>query len=417
MSEVPSETDFRVTGFTPAETDFIQKHLHADTNELILKSARFQDLDIRKLAGQILARQKASKKLPEWSALPALIFPQAVSVEQSSSEATARYKATHISGTKLIDITGGMGVDCYYLSRRFIETTYFEQQKEVAETASFNFKLLSAGNIHVRCANSLDYLKQNPSPADWIYADPARRGTEREKVVLLADCTPDILQHLPLLFANAPSVMLKTSPLLDIDLAVSQLAHVREVHIVGYEQECKELLFMLNRDATLDEVLIKSVILNGSGEVTSQLTFTRRQEYESVSRFSKPLAFLYEPHPALLKAGGFKMIGEHFKLCKLAVNSHLYTSGQLCTDFPGRSFKVVGVCKPDMKEIAGFIKGDKANLTTRNFPGKIHDLRKKWRLKEGGDFYLFATTLEDNSKVVVVTEKIKTAGRSATPPP
>ena len=312
-----------------------------------------------------------------------------------------------MSGKRLIDVTGGMGVDCYYMSHNFERTDYFEQQPELAEIAAFNFEKLSAKNIQVHFENSIEFLETSPIKADWLYADPARRGSNKEKVVLLADCTPDILANLDLLLSNAPNVLLKTSPLLDIDLAVSQLRYVSEVHIIGYEQECKELLFILNKNNSSGEVLLRSVILDASGSAIHELNFTRQQETDATRSFSKPLSFLYEPHPSLLKAGAFKMISQKFGLYKLASNSHLYTSSSLAADFPGRSFEIIGTCKPDIKEISKYIDGDKANLTTRNFPSKIEDLRKKWRLKDGGDFYLFATTLEDKTRVVIVTRKVK----------
>jgi hypothetical protein len=407
MNETTNSPDWETTGFTETEIEFIQRHRFEDTNKLILQSALFKDVNVKKLAAQILARQKAARKLPEWSANETLIFPPAISVEQCSSEATAKYKAGLVSGTKLTDITGGMGVDCCYMSTRFESVDYFEQQPEVARTAAYNFGILGVKNITVHQENSLTSLAASPLPCDWIYADPARRGSGQEKVVLLADCSPDIVSNLPLLFENAPALLLKTSPLLDIDLAIEQLQFVREVHIVGYEQECKELLFIMKKSGFESGVSLKSVVLDASGQPVHTLVFTRKQETECNSIFSKPLSYLYEPHAAVLKAGGFKMLGEKFGLSKIAVNSHLYTSENLVQNFPGRSFEIVGVTKPDMKAISKYLEGDKANLTIRNFPAKIHDLRKKWRLKEGGDFYLFATTLADKSKVVIVTKKAK----------
>ena len=310
-------------------------------------------------------------------------------------------------GKRLIDITGGMGVDCYYMSKKLKKVDYFEQQVDVAQTAEFNFEKLSAKNIQVHFDDSIQSLDSTNLQADWLFADPARRGSNKEKVVLLADCSPDILANLDLLLLHAPNILLKTSPLLDIHLAVSQLQYVSEVHVIGFEQECKELLFILKKDSCRTEVLLRSVILDAHGHAIHKLSFTRQQENELNTSFSKPLSFLYEPHPAILKAGAFKLICKEYSLQKLAANSHLYTSSNLEKNFPGRSFEIVAVCKPDIKEISKYVDGGKANLTTRNFPSKIEDLRKKWRLKDGGDFYLFATTLEDKTKVVIVTRKVK----------
>jgi hypothetical protein len=408
MSDIPQQNKPDSPGFSDTEIAFLRKYAQDDVGKLMLQADRFKGVDVKKMVVQISARQKTAKKLPEWSANMNLIFPQAISVEQSSSEATALYKASLISGQKLIDITGGMGVDCYYLSKGFTETSYFEQQSEVARTADFNFMVLGAHNIATYHGNSLELLAAKSTGADWIYADPARRDSNKSKVVSLSDCTPDMTLNLPLLFTVASKILIKTSPLLDIDLAVKQLGHVNEVHAVGYEHECKELLFVLSKDNVPDEPLIKAVVVGANGAKITEISFTRSMENEATAEFSSPLSYLYEPHAAILKSGAFKTLSGLFNVKKLGPNSHLYTSDSLCRDFPGRTFRISGITKPDIKEISKHIKTDKANLTLRNFPAKIQDLRKKWRLKEGGDFYLFATTLSDGSHVVIVTEKNST---------
>ncbi|WP_229215027.1 THUMP-like domain-containing protein [Dyadobacter bucti] len=405
MHEPITSADLPETGFSRAEIAFIQSHRNDDISQLILKAGKFKEFDVKKLAAQIAARQKAVKKLPEWAENKELIFPPALSVEQSSSEATARYKAGLVGGTTFTDITGGMGVDCFYMSRNFETAHYYELQAEVARAAAFNFEKLGAHHIKVHAADSLKSLEDTDQYFDWIYADPARRDFNWEKVVLLSDCTPDVLSHLPILFKNAPDILLKTSPLLDIDLAAKQLQKLKEVHVMGYEQECKELLFVLNRDIVSDQFMLRVRIINADGSVRYGLDFSREDEREAAVTYSKPLSYLYEPHPAVLKAGAFKTVCTVFDVAKLSVNSHLYTSEGFCANFPGRSFEIIGTCKPDMKEIADFAKDGKANLTLRNFPAKIQDLRKKWKLKEGGDIYLFATTLADHSRIIIVTKK------------
>lgn len=387
-----------------AEIAFIRTHLHHNPGELILKAGKFKGLDVKKLAAQIQSRQKALKKLPEWSANEKLIFPPALSVEQCSSEATAHYKAGIVSGNTLIDITGGMGIDCYYMSRSFTETHYFEQQPEVAATAAYNFAQLGASPIHVHAEESLDAL-QNGLTADWLYADPARRDANKEKVVRLADCTPDVVGNAALLLNAAPHILIKTSPLLDIDLASKELQKLKEVHVMGYEQECKELLFVLDREMPGQDFRIKIRIIDAAGQPVHQLDFDREEERAAVINYAKPSAYLYEPHAAVLKAGAFKTLCTRFNVQKLAMHSQVYTSQDYVSDFPGRSFRIVAVCKPDIREISQHIPGDKANITTRNFPAKPEELRKKWKLKDGGDHYLFATTLGDQSKVVIVCVK------------
>ncbi|MET7254221.1 THUMP-like domain-containing protein [Dyadobacter fermentans] len=391
-------------GLTETEIAFIREHLHDNPGELILKAGKFRGVDVKKLAAQIQSRQKALKKLPEWSANENLIFPPALSVEQCSSEATAHYKAGIVSGETLIDITGGMGIDCYYMGRSFAETHYFEQQPQVASTAAYNFAQLGATRIHVHAAESLAAL-QNGLTADWLYADPARRDANKEKVVRLADCTPDVAGNAALLLNAAPNILIKTSPLLDIDLASKELQKLKEVHVMGYEQECKELLFLLDREMPEQDFKIKVRIIDAAGQPVHQLDFDREEERSALVGYSKPLGYLYEPHAAVLKAGAFKTLCARFDVQKLAMHSQLYTSEEYVGAFPGRSFKIVAVCKPDIREIVQHIPADKANITTRNFPAKPEELRKKWKIKDGGDHYLFATTLSDQSKVVIVCVK------------
>jgi hypothetical protein len=391
-------------GLTEAEIAFIRAHLHDNPGELILKAGKFKGLDVKKLAAQIQSRQKALKKLPEWSANEKLVFPPALSVEQCSSEATAHYKAGIVSGNTLIDITGGMGIDCYYMSRSFSETHYFEQQPEVASAAAYNFTQLGASRIHVHAGESLHAL-HNGLTADWLYADPARRDANKEKVVRLADCTPDVAGNIGVLFNAAPNILIKTSPLLDIDLASKELQKLKEVHVMGYEQECKELLFVLDRGMQEQDFKIKIRIIDAAGQPVHQLDFDREEERAALVSYSKPLHYLYEPHAAVLKAGAFKTLCTRFGLQKLAMHSQLYTSEAHVHNFPGRSFKIVAICKPDIREIAKHLSGDRANITTRNFPTKPEELRKKWKIKDGGNHYLFATTLADQSKVVIVCVK------------
>ena len=392
---------------TIQEIAFIQEYVTDNVPDLLLQGNRYQDIDIKKMALQIDARQRAKHKLPDWYANEKLFFPPPLSVEQSSSEATARFKAGLISGQKLIDITGGMGVDCYYMAQSFEKTIYFEQQAEVARAAAYNFGELDfAKEIEIREGDAISVLAQKSEPADWIYADPARRDDRKRKVTQLADCTPDLTKYLPTLFRSAPNVLVKTAPLLDIDLAISQLSFVQAVYIVGLDNECKEVLYALNEAPVASvDIPLKVRILDNDGRTRHDFDFTRQQEAEVLPSYAEPQKYLYELHAAVLKAGAFKSLAVRFGLAKLASNTHLYTSEMLIADFPGRSFEVVGVCRPDARALAEFVPDGRANLTLRNFPGKVDDLRKKWRLKEGGDVYLFAAALFNGKKVVIVGRK------------
>jgi hypothetical protein len=400
--------DASIPEFTNGEQAFIREHIHDDVPKLLLQKNHPAGLDVGKLAGQIIARQKARHKLPSWYANERLLFPPPLSVEQGSSEATARFKAGLVSGRKLIDITGGMGVDCFYMSQNFEQTTYFDQQESVARAAAYNFGQLGvADRIEVRAGEAIARLDQHPQSADWIYADPARRDDRQRKVAQLADCAPDLTTVLPVLFRSASRILIKTAPLLDIDLAISQLQSVGEVHVIGLENECKEVLYTLEKGlVSSQDIPIRVRLLNPDGSVRAAFDFTREQESAAMAPFGAPETYLYEPHAALLKAGAFKTIATHYGLTKLAPHTHVYTGTRWLADFPGRGFRVQAVCKPNARELAAFVPDGKANLTVRNFPGKIDDLRKKWRLKEGGDVYLFAAELFDRRKVVIVAQKV-----------
>ncbi|GAB2800347.1 SAM-dependent methyltransferase [Rhabdobacter roseus] len=396
-----------VEPLTAAEQTFIREHLQDDAATLLLKARPQPDLDLRKVVLQLTARQKARHKLPSWYANERLLFPPPLSVEQGSSEATARYKASLMQGEHLIDITGGMGVDCYYLSQRFAQSTYLEQQPEVAHAAAYNFGVLGASRIRVLEGEALHLLAQQSLRADWIYADPARRDDRQRKVVRLEDCTPDLIATLPTLLQHAPRLLIKTSPLLDIDHTVQALPGVREVHVLGLGSECKEVLYWVEAEQVpAAEVLINVRVLRSDGTVAHGFDFSRAQEAQAEPTYGPPLRYLYEPQAAVLKAGAFKYLSVKYLLTKLAPNSHFYSSEQPVVDFPGRSFEIKAVVKADAKEIARQVPGGKANLTVRNFPGSVQELRKKWRLQEGGSTYLFATTLADGHKVVLVTEKM-----------
>ncbi len=391
---------------SPNEKAFVQEHIQEDVNHLLLKFGTTKAFDIKKLASQISARQKALKKLPEWYENFNLIFPPALSIEQASSEATAKFKAGILNGELLVDITGGTGIDHYYLSKNFKHTIYIEYIEKICRVAQYNFKILKAKHIQVLCDNSITFLKSATLQADWLYADPARRDSNNNKVVLLSECTPDLIENLALLYKTARNLMFKTSPLLDISKAVKELGGIFQVFIIGSGNECKELLFHLNKDKNVINYQRNVRILNTDGSVISALDYTTQEESEAIVTYSHPTDYLYEPHAAVLKAGFFNILCSKYKIDKLAPSSHLYTSKIMVTDFPGRLFKVVATCKPDRNELYKIIGTDKANISIRNFPSKVQDLRKKLGLKEGGDCYLFATTLADKKKVIVITEKV-----------
>ncbi|WP_020599093.1 THUMP-like domain-containing protein [Spirosoma panaciterrae] len=392
------------------EQAFIQANRTADVRSLLLRTHP-ANLDIRKLAAQISARQKARDKLPTWYANEALVFPPSLSVEQASSERTAHYKASLVQGKRLVDLTGGMGVDTWAFAQRVDEVLYVEQQADLAELAAHNLPLLNATNVQVVQGDGLTILDKPEfltSSADWVYIDPHRRNEQGGKVVQLEDCEPDLSKSATIssLFEHTRQILVKASPLLDIHLAVRQLAGmVNEVHIVAVQGEVKEILFVLSHpSATRQTGFIKAVNLTSHESI--KFTFNEQEERDADVLLGDPQTYLYEPNAAVLKAGAFRLIGQRFGLLKVAPHSHLYTSPTLVRDFPGRIFKLQSILKPDAKLLRQVVPDGKANLTVRNFPQTVAELRKKLSLREGGSIYILATTLQNGDKRLLITQKV-----------
>jgi len=395
---------------SPEERQFILTHLTTDPAKMMLRSSPGPNIRLREVANQLIARQKARQKLPTWYQNPDLTFPPPLSVEQASSEATADYKASLVGGQLLLDLTGGLGVDALAFARRVGRVIYAEQQPLLADLAAHNLPLLGGHNILIHNDNGLHVLQHLESRADWVYLDPARRDERGGKVVRLQDCEPDVLSPdwQLALKAKPRHILLKTSPLIDLDAALRALGGAVAVHVVAHAGECKEVLFILSGESEPD-CPITAVHL---GQPAAPFTFRRSEEREADVRWSEPAAYLYEPGPALLKAGAFRSLASRYDLMKLAPNSHLYTSHRLVDDFPGRRFIVLGSCRPDRRALQALLpaaEGYKANLTVRNFPEATEVLRRNLKLAEGGDTYVFATTLLDGSHRLVVTRKVPAA--------
>lgn len=389
--------------FSQAETAFIQENLHRSPAELMLQASRHTGLSMAEMVQQIQARQKAATKLPSWAASPDAVFPSTLSVEQTSSEQTAAFKASLTTGDVLVDLTGGFGVDSYYFSKKFKQVVHIEQQTDLSEIATHNFRLLRADNIQTINTTAEEYLASFEGLADVIFLDPARRGEHKEKVHLLQDSQPDVLQLLPLLLSKSKAVLLKTSPMLDIDLALEQLRCVTKVWVVAVQNECKEVLYLLNHQPTAT-VVRTAVNLSPKHEV-QQLQFTKEEEDQAKPDYLEPQLYIYEPNAAVLKAGAYKFISLHFQAGKLHPNSHLYTSKTLIPDFPGRSFRCITTCSYKKQELLSKVPSRKANITVRNFPESVASIRKKTGLKEGGEQYLFFTTDRHQKPIVLICEK------------
>ena len=379
---------------------FIRENLNADVPTLALKKAPV-GTDVSLALRQIAARQLLQKKVPQWADNEDLLFPAHLSIEQCSSEAAARYKAGLLDGQTFVDLTGGLGIDTYYISQHFQQADYVERQAELCDLARHNFAVLKA-DVKVWNESAEDYLK-HCEPKDCIFIDPARRDEHGRKTVSIADCTPDVAALQDILLQKAKRVMIKLSPMLDISKALEELRHVREVHVVAVGSECKELDVVLERDYHGEVHFVCVNLMTNQPE----LRFTQEEERQCQVKLADGVShYLYEPHPALMKAGCFKLLTERFDVFKLHKNSNLYTSELLVPGFPGRIFKVEG-CAPFNKKVKQTLLSDveKASIAVRNFPLSVAELRRSLKVDDGDETYLFATTLKGEEKVIIRTKK------------
>ncbi|RUA10661.1 MAG: class I SAM-dependent methyltransferase [Flavobacteriia bacterium] len=379
---------------------FINKHLYDDPVKLILKGSPFPEVSAQELAEQIISKKKCKTKLPTWFVTDKIYYPNKLNIEQTSSEITAKYKADLIYGDNLLDITGGFGVDDLAFAERFSKVLHCEIDKELSEIVAHNYKRLGVNNIKTIADNGLNYLARSKEKFDWIYSDPSRRNKTKERVFLLKDCLPDIPENLDLLFEHADQILIKVSPVLDISSTISELKSAYEIHVLAVNNEVKELLFLLKKDYS-GQILIKTINIKKDTNEVFQSIYN--SSYEPT--YFLPESYLYEPNPAILKAGLFNEVSNQLNIHKLHSNSHLYTSRNL-TEFPGRRFRILQITPYDKKQLKRLIPSKKANITVRNFPETVAQIRKRTGFKEGGDLYLFFTTDLNNKHVVLICEKV-----------
>ena len=385
----------------PQVRQWILEHENDEPATLMLQAHRFPDIPVREAVAQIQARQKVRHKIPSWYIRDQILFPPTLSVEQASSEDTAKYKASLIKGKSMADLTGGMGVDTYFLGRNCQQAYYVEQQEVLCQLARHNFTILGVPQMEVKNTTAEDFLEKAPI-LDFIFLDPARRGAENQKLYKLADCQPDVTRLLPELLQKTDRILLKAAPMLDIQQGLAELEFVKEVHVVAVKNEVKELLFLIEKGFSAESHI---VTINLETEKAAPFQFTLSDEQAAQAPLSEPLEYLYEPHPALLKAGAFKLLAQRYQLFKLHPNSHLYTSSTFVPNFPGRSFRILFFGKPDKKILQQFFPEGKALISSRNHPLTVQQLVKKLKLKEGGSRYLFGTTLSSGKPVLIVGEK------------
>jgi 16S rRNA G966 N2-methylase RsmD len=383
---------------------FILEHVEDDVFRLGFHASRYPEVEMHVAVVQIEGHQKAKLKLPSWYANPDIIYPPHLALEQCSSEMTANYKASLVEGDTMVDLTGGFGVDSSFLARKFAKAVYVEQQDELCELAAHNFEALGLTNIETVNEEATDYLS-NMEKVNLIYIDPARRNKQGGKVFAVSDCEPDLLEINDLLLQKADKILVKLSPMLDVYAAMQQLKNVAEVHIISVANECKELLLLLDSDQH-DSPTIHCVNLNKTGN--QSFSFNRDEESTAECQYASFMSnYLYEPNASVLKAGAFKVLAKRLNIEKLHPNSHLYTSDAPITDFPGKIFRVNGYSTFNKKDLHKFLGGmKKANISVRNFPMAATELHKRLKLTDGGNEFIFATTLYNNQHVIVRCERL-----------
>ena len=385
--------------------DFIRQHADDDVRKLALQGTKDADVDLQMALQQIAGRQTARRKLPSWAAVDGIVYPPHLNMEQCSSEQTARYKAKIAGvGDSMVDQTGGFGVDFYWLSQGFQHRQYVEQNGELCAISSHNFEVLGL-ECTVCCCDAVSYLTTMPH-VDLIYMDPARRNEHGGRTYGIEDCTPNVLELLPLLMEKADRVLLKLSPMLDWRKAVEDLKYVNEVHIVSVDNECKELLLLLDKVHT--DLRVVCVNFNKDGEQLFEASERNGLSLGEKRRFAiRETAFLYEPNASIMKAGCFDELEERYPVQQISQNSHLFLSSVEIEDFPGRKFQILSVSSMNKQELRTALKDiERANISVRNFPLSADQLRKKLKLKDGGDVYIFATTTADGEHRLLICRKI-----------
>ena len=377
--------------------EFIHQHTADDVRKLALQGTNEADIDLPMALQQIAGRQTALKKLPSWAAIDDILYPPHLNMEQCSSEQTARYKAQLAgNGDTYVDLTGGLGVDFYWMSQHFKQRYYIEQNAELCMLAEHNFHTLGLA-CSVCCCTAATFLPDMPH-ADVIFLDPARRNEHGGRTYDIRDCTPNVLELLSLLMKKADKVILKLSPMFDWRKAVDDLQHVTEVHIVSVDNECKELLLVLEPVAKP----LRLVCVNNDQRFEVPPTLSQQP-----SAITPQPSYLYEPNASIMKAGCFTALLQHYPVQQVSANSHLFLSSVEIEDFPGRRFQICAISSTNKQSLKETLAGiDRANITVRNFPMSVEQLRKKLHLKDGGDTYIFATTKADGTHCLYICRKI-----------
>ena len=396
-----------------ATLDFIREHADDDVRQVALRGSKMSEVDLSYALEQIAGRQKARTKLPSWASIDGIVYPPHLSMEQCSSEATARYKASIAGkGALFVDLTAGFGVDMAFIAQGFQKAVHVERQPQLCAISSENYNLLGLNHIEVVCGDGVEYL-HTMNHADLLFIDPARRDEHGGRTYGIADCTPNVMEMLDEMLDKADCVMIKLSPMLDWRKAVSDLGKVKEVHIISVDNECKELLLEVKSEKLKVKsnspslrVVCVNLLSDGNREC---FEFDAHHPLPSSSTFHlSPFTFhfLYEPNASIMKAGCFGLLEQRFGVVQLDKNSHLFVSDQEVIGFPGREFLIEKRTSMNKRELkAALADIDKANITVRNFPMSVAELRKRLKLKEGGEVFIFATTIANEGHQLLVCRK------------
>lgn len=380
--------------------DFITTSLQANFPKIALMKNPFPEIRWNDILNQIASKNKAKEKLPTWFSHKYIIYPSKISIEQTSSEIAAEYKAALINGVTLIDLTGGFGIDDYYFAQKFNKVVHCEINEELSDIVRHNFQILNQRNIECYKGDSLEILKKLNQKWSWIYVDPSRRSDIKGKVFMLKDCLPNVPNLLDTYFDFTESILIKTAPILDITAGLTELNFVKQIHIIAVDNEVKELLWEIEKNYT-GNITINAVSL--SKKETEIFSVVYGDDTKS-SNYSLPKKFLYEPNAAMMKTGAFESIGHYYSIDKIQQHSHLFTSDDRIA-FPGRIFEIKKVIPFDKISMKEHLEGKKMNITVRNFPIPVEEIRKKWKISEGGNQYCFFTTNLNNEKIVLLCEK------------
>lgn len=396
-----------------ATLDFIREHADDDVRQLALRGSKMSEVDLSYALEQIAGRQKAHTKLPSWASIDGIVYPPHLSMEQCSSELTARYKASIAGkGALFVDLTAGFGVDMAFIAQGFQKAVHVERQPQLCAISSENYNVLGLNHIEVVCGDGVEYL-HTMNHADLLFIDPARRDEHGGRTYGIADCTPNVLEMLDEMQEKADRVMIKLSPMLDWRKAVADLGKVNDVHIISVDNECKELLLAVNseergKNSASPSLRVVCVnLLSDGNKECFEFDGYHASPSSSAFHFSPfDSRFLYEPNASIMKAGCFGLLEQRFGVMQLDKNSHLFVSDKEVIGFPGREFLIEKRTSMNKRELkAALADIDKANITVRNFPMSVAELRKRLKLKEGGEVYIFATTIANEGHQLLVCRK------------